>query len=323
VVETFGKWILTPDGNVDRARLARVVFSDPEALARLEMIVHPLVGQAVELLVRRSSQTVIVVEAIKLLESDLRNHCDSVWVATATYETQLNRLIQKRGMAEAAARQRIAAQPPQDEKIAAANVVIQNDRSFEDTWQQVAAAWNRLVPGPELPAAQPVEGAHGALTIERGRPRQAAEIAAFINQRNRSGLKLSREDVMAAFGEKAFMLLRKAGKIVALAGWQVENLVARTSQILLEPDLPAAEALQALLAEVERASSELQCEASLLFLTPELAEHGKVWRALGYSPRTVESLGVRAWQEAALESMPPGTTLLFKQLSKDRVLRPV
>src|SRR4030042_3717036 len=71
VVNPFGTWILGQDGQVDRAKLARVVFSDPEALARLEAIVHPLVRQAVDMLIRRSKQKVIVVEAIKLLEGPL------------------------------------------------------------------------------------------------------------------------------------------------------------------------------------------------------------------------------------------------------------
>jgi len=75
--------------------------------------------------------------------------------------------------------------------------------------------------------------------------------------------------------------------------------------------------------EVERASKELQCEAALLFITPNLAQHQEVWQSLGYEARTVKDLGVRAWQDAAMESMKPGTVMLFKQLRKDRVLRPV
>jgi dephospho-CoA kinase len=74
---------------------------------------------------------------------------------------------------------------------------------------------------------------------------------------------------------------------------------------------------------VEKTSRDLQCEASLLFLPPYLAQRTDVWRSLGYETRTVQSLGVRAWQEAAQESMPAGSAMLFKQLRKDRVLRPV
>ena len=62
---------------------------------------------------------------------------------------------------------------------------------------------------------------------------------------------------------------------------------------------------------------------ALLFLPPDLAKHREVWSSLDYDTRTVKDLGVRAWQDAAVESMPPGTVMLFKQLRKDRVLRPV
>ena len=64
-------------------------------------------------------------------------------------------------------------------------------------------------------------------------------------------------------------------------------------------------------------------ELSFVFLTKDLLHKQDVWRSLGYQPRTVESLGVRAWQEAAMESLTTDTTMLFKQLRKDRVLRPV
>jgi dephospho-CoA kinase len=81
--------------------------------------------------------------------------------------------------------------------------------------------------------------------------------------------------------------------------------------------------MRMILNEVERSSRDLQCEVSLLFLPPKLARREETWREMGYESRTIESLGVRAWQEAAQESMPEGSVLLFKQLRKDRVLRPV
>ena len=150
---------------IDRAKLARIVFSDPEALSSLEAIVHPLVRQAVDILVRRSKERVIVVEAIKLLESPLRNSCDSLWTTYAPPEVQLTRLVQKRGMTAAAARQRILAQASQEEKMAVANVVIRNMGTFEDTWRQVSAAWKTLFPAEETrpikPAAPAAKGADG------------------------------------------------------------------------------------------------------------------------------------------------------------------
>ncbi len=158
VIEMFGRWIVDKDGEINRTRLGKVVFSDREALSTLESIVHPLVLQAVDWIITRSSQPVIVVEAIKLLEFNLYRQCDSIWVVYAPPEVQLARLIQKRQMSEAEARQRIAAQPPQEKKMAAAKVVIQNAGSFEETWKQVMGAWSKFVPVPEAPQPHPQPG---------------------------------------------------------------------------------------------------------------------------------------------------------------------
>ena len=76
-VETFGKFILDASGEIDRAKLGRLVFSDPDALKQLETIVHPLVEHAIDLMIRRATQHVIVIEAIKLLEGKLVRECDS------------------------------------------------------------------------------------------------------------------------------------------------------------------------------------------------------------------------------------------------------
>jgi len=322
VLDTFGTWILEADGQIDRTKLARVVFVDPAALKQLEEVVHPLVGQAVDLLVRRSRQKVIVLEAIKLLESGLRSQCDSIWVTYAPQSLQINRLMKKRHLSEAVARQRIAAQSPQELKVGAADVVIRNDSNFEDTWQQVLAAWQKIFPAAKIETMEP-QPVRGELVVQRAGPRQASEIAAFITQLSGGALEFQREDVMEAFGDKAFLLLKKDGKLLGLTGWQVENLVARIDDIYLGPDFPHVEAFQALTLEVERASKELQCEIALVFLPDNYSQQEKTLNNLGYYKRSPESLKVRAWQEAANESMPAGTLMYFKQLRKDRVLRPV
>jgi dephospho-CoA kinase len=323
VVDLFGRWILGPDEQIDRSRLARIVFSDPHALSQLETIVHPLVRQAIDVLVRRSRQDVIVIEAIKLLEGPLKAACDVVFVTYAPTDVQLTRLMQKRGLGEETARQRIATQPPQEEKIAAANVVIRNTGSYEDAWRQVVSAWQTLFPSAGTGPLQAQAVARGELVVERARPRQASEIAAYITRASAGQRKMNREDVMAAFGEKAFLLLKLDNKLVGLVGWQVENLVARTDEVFLDQGLALSGAMRLIMEEIERTSRDLQCEVSLLFFPPGLADQDEVWRALGYEKRSVPSLGVRAWQEAAQESMPAGSVLLFKQLRKDRVLRPV
>lgn len=327
VVENFGQWIVADDGQIDRQRLARVVFTDPEALRILEGIVHPLVTQAIDILVRRSKQKVIVIEAIKLIESGLGDQVDTLWVTQAHPEIQLARLMQKRGLDETTARQRISAQPPQNEKISLADITIQNDGSFENTWRQVARAWQNIFPDedtqPVKPVTRPSKAGQDTWTIIRARPREADEISVLINRLSRGQRQLDHEAVMGAFGEKAFLILRKNDQPVGLVGWKVENLVACTDDVYLAPGLPTVEALGFLMQEVERTSKELQCEISLLFAPRELASTNIPWDSLGYEPRSIQSLGVRAWQEAAAESMPANTLMLFKQLRQDRVLRPV
>lgn len=323
VLETFGKWILASDGQIDRGKLARVVFADPDALDQLEAIVHPLVRQAIDLLVRRSTQKVIVVEAIKLLEGPLRQACDTVWVTYAQKQTQISRLTKKRALSVAVAHQRVNSQPPQAEKVKAANTVIQNEGSFEDTWQQVTRAWKELFPSFDSGIHKPITAPKGVLLVEKARPRHAAEIAALISRLSDGRAKPTDEDIMAAFGEKAFLFLKLDGTPVGVVGWQVENLVERTDDVYIDPKQPLSQAMQALLTEIETTSRDLQCEVALLFLPPELTSQEEVWTSLGYEMCTVESLGVRAWQEAAQETMGKGEAMLFKQLRKDRVLRPI
>ena len=142
VVEEFGEGILGPDGEIDRSRLGEIVFSDPKALRRLERIVHPAVIAATVELIQAAEGDVVAVEAIKLIEAGMK--CDSLWVVTCAKEQQLARLMAQRGLSEEEARRRIEAQPPQEEKLALADVVIDNSGSLEETWEQVRAAWERI-----------------------------------------------------------------------------------------------------------------------------------------------------------------------------------
>ena len=326
VIETFGRYILGVDGQIDRRKLGRLVFSDPGALKQLEAIVHPLVTQAIDLMVRRSSQRVIVIEAVKLLESSLAEACDSVWVVYAPEEIQLTRLVQNRGMSEKDARQRVTTQDPQETQLGAANVVIKNISSYEDTWRQVTAAWQKYISTAEsqtISISQPVRLSLGEVTVQRAGPKQTTEIIEVVNRLMRPTPPLTKEEVMAAFGEKAYLLLQVEQSYLGILGWQVENLVARTTEIALDQALPPAQYIPIMIREMERASADLQCEVSLIFVPQSLARHDALWKSLGYEPRLPHELGVLAWQEAAEESMCRGYVLFFKQLRHDRVLRPI
>ena len=130
-------------GTFDAAELGRVVFTDPAALRDLEAILHPR-GRG-EIRSRLSELSVggvevAAVEVIKLLESPLADACDEIWVVRCQEADAIARLAASRGMDEATARRRLANQSSQDEKVAAADVVIDGSAPIEETRRQVEAA---------------------------------------------------------------------------------------------------------------------------------------------------------------------------------------
>ena len=323
VVNTFGTWVLNKDGQIDRDKLGRLVFADAQALKQLEDIIHPYVGQAIDILARRATQRVVVIEAIKLLESGLRNLCDSIWVTDAPQHVQIERLIRKREMSPESALQRVHSQSAQKQKLAAAHMVITNTGSYENLWKQVSGAWKSTLPSQETGAVPQVVSKAGEFSVQRARPNDSQKIAKLITRLSKGRRTMNEDKVMEAFGDKAFLLLQLDSELVGIAGWQVENLVARTTDLLLDPKASPDQALPLMISEMERASRDLQCEASLIFPPIDLVGFDAVWKRLGYERRSPEMLGVQAWTDAANESMPQGSALFFKQLRTDRVLRPI
>jgi dephospho-CoA kinase len=325
VLQAFGTWLLDNDAQINRNKLGRLVFADPEALKQLEAIVHPYVRQAIDILTKRASQKVIVIEAIKLLESGLAALCDTIWVADAPQEVQVERLMRKRGMSQEDALQRVRSQASQQDKLKAAEVIVRNNGSYEDLWKQVSEFWKVVEPSQEAgPATQVLPKPEaGSFALQRGKPRDAQKIADLVTRLSKGKRIMTQEQVMEAFGDKAFLLLQMDDNLVGLTGWQVENLVARTTDLFLDHRIAADQALPLMINEVERASNDLQCEAALVFPPIDLVGFDSVWKQLGYERRTPDELGVQAWEDAALESAPKGSTLFFKQLRADRVLRPI
>lgn len=151
VVAAFGPEILAESGEIDRQRLGRIVFGDPQSLHRLEAITHPAVDDMVQQEIASSQAEVVVVDAVKLLESGLSKRCNAVWVVTAPEEQQFERLTRRRGMGEQDARQRLRAQAPQAEKVRQAGVVIDNSGSVDETEAQVRRAWAHMKPSTARP----------------------------------------------------------------------------------------------------------------------------------------------------------------------------
>jgi dephospho-CoA kinase len=144
IVQTFGTKVLGDDKEIDRLKLAAEVFADPSKLRRLEQIVHPrVVARVLEARSMLPADVVLVVEAIKLLDGELRKVCDRIWVVVAPRKTMIERLA-SRGIGEREAELRLAQQLTEDQFRTAADAVIENDGDRERTRERVRDAWAGL-----------------------------------------------------------------------------------------------------------------------------------------------------------------------------------
>ena len=148
IATAFGREILLPDGRLDRGKLARIIFADPIARARLNAITHPRIQErmATEMALRGSRPGVLIVDIPLLYENDRTGTVDSVIVVWVDTKTQLRRLVERDGLTADEARQRIAAQMPLDEKRARADLVVDNSGSRQNTRRQVEAIYRQYAP---------------------------------------------------------------------------------------------------------------------------------------------------------------------------------
>jgi dephospho-CoA kinase len=147
IAARFGAEVLAADGSVNRARLGPIVFADPAARRELEAIVHPAVYRAIAAGVRAFELTgthaFAIVDVPLLFETGADQRFDRVIVTACRPELQIARL-KERGLSEEAARRRLAAQWPTEERVARADFVITTDATFADTDRQVEEIYHRL-----------------------------------------------------------------------------------------------------------------------------------------------------------------------------------
>ncbi|MFE1594710.1 dephospho-CoA kinase [Nocardia sp. NPDC058705] len=148
LVEEFGEGILSPDGSLDRPALAAIAFADDVSRGKLNAITHPLVGaRTAELIGDAATDAVVVQDVPLLVENGLAPLMQLVVVVGAEEETRLRRLVEQRGVAEADARVRIAAQATDEQRRAVADVWLDNNDAPEKVQEQVRRLWEqRLVP---------------------------------------------------------------------------------------------------------------------------------------------------------------------------------
>ena len=152
LAERFGASIISGDGSLDRAALATIAFSDPEAVKDLNAIVHPAVGAEIARRMAELSATErIVVMDIPLLTENPREGLQGIIVVDVPVELQVERLVRSRGFDEADARARIARQATREQRLATATYVVDNSGELADLEPQIDALWAYLVSLPQLP----------------------------------------------------------------------------------------------------------------------------------------------------------------------------
>jgi dephospho-CoA kinase len=145
VTEAFGRDVLLPDGGLDRARLGDLVFADPEQRARLNAIIHPKVGERMAELEQAAGPGAIVVHDVPLItENGLASAYDVVVVVDVPPRTQIDRLVKLRGMTRDQAKARIAAQATREQRLAIADMVVDNSSSLTELDRQVGDLWAEL-----------------------------------------------------------------------------------------------------------------------------------------------------------------------------------
>ena len=151
LVRQFGDCVLDEHRCVDRAALASIVFGDEEKLVLLNSITHPAIFQEMMRRVAERAETLgdgevpaIVLDAALIVDAGVTGVFDLIVVVIADEETRVRRMTSERGMAEAEARGRIAAQAPDSERQATADIVIENDSTIEELHRRVSEAFERI-----------------------------------------------------------------------------------------------------------------------------------------------------------------------------------
>lgn len=342
IVEEFGKFILDSNGQISRTRLGRIVFSDPDGLAKLESITHPGVRQEVLKRIANASTPVIAIEAIKLFESGLAEQCQATWVVTSPPELQLKRLVERRKMTSEQAKQRIKAQSPQAEKVAKADLVIDNSSDLVKTWTVVKKHYQALVhpqaepaqpvpaePVPTAPAppvsetaAPAVEVSAVDISVRRAKRGDLQVMAELISAGTHGALKPDTDEMMEALFSRAYILALSGEYIVGMIGWQTENLVAGLQDFYVLRDLWSSVG-QKMLEQVHEEIDKLSCEVALVFVLNQAGPKPIEFLESQDYERSESKDLIADWKEAAVEWQPENSVLLYKKTREQRIMVPM
>lgn len=336
IITEFGRYVLDENGEIDRGKLGEIVFASPRALAHLEGVTHPIIMAVTRRLVAQAKADVVVIEAIKLVESGLAKECNAIWVVTARPEVRLHRLMTKRRLSKPQALLRLEAQPPQEAWTAHADVVIDNSGDILETWKAVQrhfAAISRIAP----PAPEPVCVAESiappeltpAELLQRLRVRRAQrsdlkEIATLIADATQGKRHMDETQMMERFFSKGYFLADAGGQLLGIMGLHAENLIATVDDCIVRSATLWPIVGKALLEAVEEDARQLSCEVILAFLHPDAGPMATLlFERHGFARQQVNELSIKMWREAAEQYAGDGSVLMVKRLLDHQIMKPI
>jgi dephospho-CoA kinase len=312
------------------------VFNDPDGLAKLEALTHPSVVQEIQRLVATAATDVVAIEAIKLFESGLAEHCDATWVVVAPPDMQLTRLVARRKITPEQAKQRIKAQSPQQEKAAKADVVIDNSGPLAKTWTIVKKHYSDLLqaksgaaqPVAEAPTTSQVSAPIGEfnpdeVSIRRAKREDLNRMADLIATGTKGAIRPDLSEMMESLFSRAYLVAQVNDHVVGMIGWQTENLVAGLQDFYVLRDELWATLGQRMLDKVHDEVHSLSCEVSLVFVANQTGKKPiEFLESQGYEVFESKNL-IPDWREAAVEWQPENSVLLYKKLREQRIMVPM
>ncbi|MEA3326078.1 MAG: dephospho-CoA kinase [Chloroflexota bacterium] len=291
VVKTFGEKILSEDGSISHGKLGQIVFNDPEALIKLEKLVHPFVIEAIHTRVDQSCCSLVVIEAIKLLEAGLGDICDAIWVSHASSDLQLERLMHIRNMTCHEAKLRISSQPLQDEKITRADVVINTEGSFYSTWQHVQRALNDTIHLDTNAEPQNLNS-FTEWTFQSARETPQVQLEAFWHTHTEK----DSSNLYEHLGSHMLLPLYFEGQLTAIVIWENWNFTATLKSII-----PASlfGSSSTVIFEAFQEDARVK-QSEILLLSEELAhKFGLQTSTAGFENYHIDQLVYPAWHQAA------------------------
>lgn len=294
VIEVIGEKILENNGMISRRKLAEIVFSDQDQLEKLEALLHPAVTTVIQDRIRITTQPFVVVEAVKLLESDLVNICDAVWVSYASQSHQMERLLHSRNMTEAEAISRVESQSSQYEKLQRADVVINTEDSFMLTWQQVQNGLNDTIKSKDLGKTGHVHNSED-WTLPNANVLIEDELESLLS----TGVEQDLLDWYALLGSSIILPFMKGDRLKSLLLWDNWNFTTVPSQWLFTKrvKVPEESLFRAFEWDAKRQQSEIAVLTNQIVckyhLEPEM---------FGYTYQEIEEISYQGWLEAAQKS---------------------